>query len=50
MRRYRHDLLLIAVCVVSPEKGDMVIIKGDETMVGDSHAVCIASQVAQNQF
>ena len=50
MGRYGHDLLLAAMCVVSPAEGDVTIVEGDETMVGDGYAVGISSQVAQNLF
>src|SRR5215469_5241857 len=50
VRRYGHDLLLVAVCVVSPAKRDATIAAGDETMVRDGDAVCVSSQVAEDVF
>ena len=50
MRRYGHDLLLVAMCVVSPAEGDLIVLEGHETMAGDRHAMGISSQVAENMF
>jgi len=50
MRRYGHDLLLVAVCVVSPAEGDLIPVEGDETMAGDGHAMGVSSQVAEDVF
>jgi hypothetical protein len=50
VRRYRHDLLLVAVCVVSPAERDQAVVEGDEAMVGDGDAVGISGQVVQNLF
>jgi hypothetical protein len=45
-----HDLLLAAVGIVSPAKGDAIVLKGHETMVGDGDAMGIAGQVVENLF
>ena len=46
--RERHQARLIAVGVVSPAKGDLVVGQGDEAMVGDGDAMRVASAVAEN--
>jgi uncharacterized protein GlcG (DUF336 family) len=50
MRRDGHDLLLVAMRVVSPTEGDAAIAQGDKAMIGDGDAVGISGQVAQNLF
>jgi hypothetical protein len=50
MRRYRHDLLLVAVRIVSPAESNVPIVAGDETMVRDGDAVGVSSQVAEDVF
>ena len=50
VRRYRHDLLLVAVRVVSPSERNALIVAGDETMVRDGDAVGVSSQVAEDVF
>ena len=44
----RHDLVLAAVGIISPAKGDAVVFEGHEAMVGDGDAMGVASQVAEN--
>src|SRR6266571_8475348 len=44
----RHDLLLAAVRIVFPAKRDAVILKRNQSMVGDGDAVRIASEIVQN--
>ena len=34
--------------VVLPTEGDLIIVEGDETMVGDGNAVSVASQVVED--
>jgi hypothetical protein len=34
--------------VVLPEEGDSIVVKGDETMVGDGNAVSVASQIVED--
>ena len=45
-----HDLLLAAVCIVSPAEGDAVVFKSDEPMVGDGHAMAVAGQVVEDML
>src|SRR5215469_17268953 len=50
VRRYGHDLLLVAVCVVSPAERNAPIVAGDEPMVRNGDAVGVSSQVAEDVF
>jgi hypothetical protein len=43
-----HDLALAVVRIVLPLKTDAAVFKGAKAMVGDGHAVSIASQILQN--
>ena len=45
-----HDLLLAAVGIIAPAKGDAIVFEGHETMVGDGDAMGIAGQVVENLF
>ena len=36
--------------VVSPAEGDLIVLEGHETMVGDGDAMGIAGQVVENMF
>jgi len=44
----RHLPLLIAVGIVLPEESDLAVVEGEQTMVGNGHAMGVASQVAQH--
>ncbi len=46
----RHDLLLSAPCVVFPAKRDSIILERNQSMVGDGHAMRIASEIVQNML
>ena len=46
----RHDFLLTAVRIVFPEKRDPIILKRNQSMVGDGDAVRIASEIVQNML
>jgi hypothetical protein len=41
---------LVAVCGVSPREGDVALLKGDESTVGDGDAVGVATEIAQRVF
>lgn len=45
VRRNGHQLLLAAVSIILPAESNLAIGKGNDPMVGDGHAMCIASQV-----
>jgi hypothetical protein len=36
--------------VVLPSEGDLIVVEGDEAMVGDGNAVSVASQVVEDMF
>ncbi len=42
--------MFAAMNVVLPTEGDLIIVEGDETMVGDGNAVSVASQVVEDMF
>ena len=46
----RHDLLLAAMGIVLPAEGDSIILKRDQSMVGDGDAVRIAGEIVQNML
>ena len=46
----RHDLLLTAVRIVFPEKRDPIILKRNQSLVGDGDAVRVASEIVQNML
>ncbi len=48
--RNGHDLLLTAVRIVFPAKRDSIILKRNQSMVGDGDAVRIASEIVQNML
>ena len=45
-----HELLLAAMSVVLPAKGDAIVVESDETMVGDGNAVSVTSQIVEDVF
>ena len=47
-RGERHHLLCAAMCVVFPLKADSLRIKGNQTVVRNSHSMRIAAEIAQN--
>jgi hypothetical protein len=48
--RNGHHLLLAAVGVVLPAEGDAILLAGNEAMVGDGDAVCVASKVVKDML
>jgi hypothetical protein len=48
--RQGHQALLVTVGGVSPAKGNLSALEGDEAVIGDRHAVGIAAEVAENMF
>ena len=50
LRRERHLLFLIAVGVILPAEGNLVVLKSQETLVGDGHAMGVASEIAQHMM
>ena len=48
--RQGHQTLLIAVRGVSPAKGYLVALQGDQAVIGDRHAVSVAAEITENVF
>ena len=48
--RESQELFPIAVCPVSPAKGDLAIFKGNETTVGDGDSMSVAAQIPEHVF
>jgi hypothetical protein len=48
--RQSHQALLVAVRGVSPAKGDLVALQGDQAVIGDGHAVGVAAEITENIF
>jgi hypothetical protein len=48
--RQGHQPFLVAMSGVSPTEGDLVLRKGDESVVGDGDAVSIGAEIAQRVF
>jgi hypothetical protein len=46
----RHEPLLVAMGGISPAESNVVIGESDQPAVGDSHAMCIRSEIAQRVF
>lgn len=46
----RHFLLFVAVSVIPPQKGDVVAVKGKQSMIGNRNTMSIASEVAHDLF
>jgi len=45
-----HHSLVIAVGIISPAEGDLVVGEGDETMVGDGDAMSVAGEIAEEMM
>jgi hypothetical protein len=43
-----HQALLVTVPGVSPAEGNLVVLKGDQTVIGDGHAVGVAAEITEN--
>jgi hypothetical protein len=48
--REGHQTLLVLVGGVSPTKGDLVLLEGDEAVIGDGDAMRIAAEVVENML
>ena len=40
--------MFVAVSGIAPTKSDLAIHKGDQTMVGDGHAMGVAAEIVQH--
>jgi hypothetical protein len=45
-----QESLLVGMRGVSPAEGDVALLKGDESAVGDGDAVCVSAEIAQRVF
>ena len=43
-----YELFRVTSCAVVPAEGHAAVVKGDESVVGDGHAVGVAAEVAQD--
>jgi hypothetical protein len=48
LHRQSHQALLVTVPGVSPAEGDLVVLKGEQTVIGDGHAVGVAAEITEN--
>ena len=48
--RKGHQALLVAVRGVSPAKGNLPTLEGDQAVIGDRHAVGVAAEITENVF
>jgi hypothetical protein len=50
VNRQSQEPLLVGMCGVSPTEGDVALLEGDESAVGDGDAVGVATEIAQRVF
>jgi hypothetical protein len=48
--RKGHQALLVAMGRVSPAKGDLATLQGDEAVIGDGHPVGVAAEIVENML
>lgn len=48
LRSHCHELLLAAVRVVLPPESDVAICEGNNPVVGDGNAMCVAGQIMKD--
>jgi hypothetical protein len=46
--RQSHALFLIAMSVILPEEGDLVVVQGQEAVVADGDTMGVAGQISQH--
>ncbi len=46
--REGHLSLLIVVCIIFPAEGDLIVLEGQQTVVGDGNAMSIAGKITQH--
>jgi len=46
--REGHLSLLIVVCIIFPAEGDLIVLEGHPTVVGDGNAMSIAGKITQH--
>src|SRR5437899_12893417 len=50
IERYGHQFLLIVVSRVAPTKGDLAVGQRDQSMIGNGHAMGIATEILEHIF
>jgi hypothetical protein len=50
LRGERHHPLLITGCIVLPAEGNLVLLEGHQTMVGDGDTMGVAGKIAQHMM
>jgi hypothetical protein len=50
LHRQGHQTLLVTMRGVSPAKGDLAALEGDQAVIGDGHAVGVAAKITENIF
>ena len=50
LHRQGHQTLLVTMRGVSPAKGDLAALEGDQAVIGDGHAVGVAAEITENIF
>jgi len=48
--REGHLSLLIVVCIIFPAEGDLIVLEGHQTVVGDGNAMSIAGKITQHMM
>jgi hypothetical protein len=48
--RKGHQALLVAMGRVSPAKGDLATLQGDEAVIGDGHPMGIAAEIVEDML
>jgi hypothetical protein len=46
--RKRHHSFLISVSIILPAESHLVLLEGDEAMIGDGHAVGVAGEISSS--
>ena len=48
LHRKGHQTLLVTMRGVSPAKGNLAALEGDQAVIGDRHAVGVAAEITEN--
>jgi hypothetical protein len=48
LHRQSHQALLVAMLGVPPAEGDLMVLKADQTVIGDGDAVGVAAEITEN--
>ena len=47
---YRHLPFAVAMGIILPTEGDLIALHGDQPVIGDGHAMRVASQVVEHML